>query len=386
MLSIERAKGKVLALSTLFLAGIVWAGPSLAQCLSGSAEQCQTLLAGQTTDAGTVCVTVIGDDLVVTFNAANGWVLAETHLWVGDDMSDYPQTRKGNPKIGNFPYPSGDITGETTYMTVISLALLGFNCPTDVDDFFIAAHAVVEQPDGSGGFKTETAWADGDKFVERGPWGTFFMVTLSCDCGGGSGNGGGNAVCETAFGVLNVEKSDMSSDGVSGETSACFLDIDEDGVANGDGQGAFNRWGWSTCDIPLFATTFLSLRVGATGCDTNNGLEVGYATIMYSSTATQNPDGTFTKFRFAKVTFQLTEPGYWLKEAHVYVGEEILPRSADGLLTVSPGDYTTIHEGLDNNGTMPTLETIIVDVTHLNEADICAIVHAVVCTIDPSVL
>jgi hypothetical protein len=75
-----------------------------AQCVAvDGGVQTQTLFAGQTIDIGTVTMEVVDDNLEVTFQADLGWQLQETHLWVGTNLADMPQTRKGSPKIGNFP-------------------------------------------------------------------------------------------------------------------------------------------------------------------------------------------------------------------------------------------------------------------------------------------
>ena len=42
----------------------------------------------------------------------------------------------------------------------------------------------------------ETAWGDGDRFVDRGNWATYFTYTICCD----DGNGNGDCRTETAFG------------------------------------------------------------------------------------------------------------------------------------------------------------------------------------------
>ena len=92
--------------------------------ITEDSETCFTLYAGQTIDSGTVCISVdnttdtageCGQEgalgtVNVEYTTSNGWELVEAHLAVGDDLSDIPTTRKGNPKIGNFPYHSGDIT------------------------------------------------------------------------------------------------------------------------------------------------------------------------------------------------------------------------------------------------------------------------------------
>ena len=62
---------------------------------------CMDLMAGQHTQAGSVCYSVNGTDLNVTFSTTGDWQLEEAHAWVGCDAEGYPQTRNGNPKIGN---------------------------------------------------------------------------------------------------------------------------------------------------------------------------------------------------------------------------------------------------------------------------------------------
>lgn len=373
---IESGRNRNFAVCALILAVTVWAGPALAQCVltgDGSLEQCQTLFAGQTIESGTVCVSVDGANLKVTYTTTMGWELVETHVWVGSNLSDMPQTNKGSPKIGNFPYASGDISGATTYTTLIPLNVLGFFCPDDADaEFFVAAHAVVQLPDGSDdGFQEETAWACGDRFVERGAWGTFFTITLGCDCNNG---GGGQASCETSFAYFvsfNREGERPTPQ------SECFLDIDENGIANGDGQGAFDRWGWSTCVVPEWSISQFDLWVGAEGCDFTNATLVGSVELIYMfMTNTEPPSGTL------KAKFTVNE-GYWLSETEIYFGTEILPRDSNGDFTVSPGDYTKQHLGLDANGAMPTMDTFDCDATFLGGAGICFIAHAVVCKLEP---
>jgi hypothetical protein len=63
-----------------------------------------TLFAGQTIDAGTVTVQAVGTALCVTFAATSDWAIEETHLAVATSLAGIPQTRKGNPRPGQFPY------------------------------------------------------------------------------------------------------------------------------------------------------------------------------------------------------------------------------------------------------------------------------------------
>ena len=68
------------------------------------------LYAGQTIKVGVVTATLVDDDtnLKVCYQITeNGWRFDQIHLWVGDTAEGYPQTNKGAPRIGHFPYTSG---------------------------------------------------------------------------------------------------------------------------------------------------------------------------------------------------------------------------------------------------------------------------------------
>ncbi|HIK62256.1 MAG TPA: hypothetical protein EYF98_16390 [Planctomycetes bacterium] len=165
---------------------LAFSGKAFSQCVvttNGSGIQCATLFAGQTIDAGNVCIEIVGTDLVISYNTSGGWELIETHVWVGSNLSNMPQTQSGNPQLGNFPYLSGDITGATSWSVNIALGSLNFSCPGPNTTFYVAAHAALRLPDGSGGFQTETGWSDGDRFVQAGSWATYTTINLSCDCG-----------------------------------------------------------------------------------------------------------------------------------------------------------------------------------------------------------
>jgi hypothetical protein len=338
----KKNKSMTLA-AAAFAISVLGSSVAMAQeaCVStgdNSGIHVEPLLAGQTIDAGSVSAEVVGSDLVVTFSTSNGWELVEAHLWAGADLTDMPQTRKGNPKIGNFPYNSGDITGATEQSFAIPLAVLGYSCPSPNEDFYLAAHASLRKPDGSGGFQTETGWADGDLFVQRGSWATFSTITLSCDCDNGGG-GGDPGSCETAFAF-------------GGSGSACFLDIDEDG----DGRGDFNRWGWTTG--PLSAGSYeYPIYAGAGQCDISKGTHSGTLQVSY--------DGLK-----AVVTFEMFE-SFSMNEIHLYVGSEILARDVNNEFTVAPGQYPEVVDGLDGS----TLYTVEVDIS----GPIYVVAHSVVC-------
>lgn len=112
------------------------------------------LCAGQTMDIGTVTVTNDDANLYVTFEITDeGWYLQETHVAVASTVDGLPQTRKGNPIPGRFPY-SCDLTEMETSCTV-TVPLDGW-CAGDL--LAVAAHAAVGRVAGDG--CTETVfWA-----------------------------------------------------------------------------------------------------------------------------------------------------------------------------------------------------------------------------------
>jgi hypothetical protein len=320
--------------------------------------QTEILYAGQTIEAGTISMEVVEilnennnpeEHLSITYETTGGWQLQETHVWVGADLADMPQTRQGNPKIGNFPYQSGDITGQTTHTETVPLNLLGFSCPGDDKSYYVAAHAAVQLVDDGGNvMQTETGWSDGDRYVERGMWGTYSTTTLTCDCtiteppvvGGG---------CETAFaysGGTNATGDDITNS---------FLDIIAEGTE-------FNRWGWSNGTISAGIYTW-DIYAGAGQSDITKGTLVGTLTVDYDNTLTGS----------ALVTYAMDAP-YYMEENHLYVGSEILPRDVNGEFTVAPGQYPSKHEELTG------LDTSYSD-SHVVTAsgEVYVVAHATVC-------
>ncbi|MGB3562281.1 MAG: hypothetical protein WBH85_02525 [Thermoanaerobaculia bacterium] len=291
-----------------------------------SAETCGTsmdviLFAGQTIDAGTV--TVENDDayLYVTFTAENGWLLSETHLHVADSLAGIPTNKKGNPKIGNFAYQrSYDPLAATLTDNIYTIPKANLSLD-DNNSVTIAAHAVVMQIDDDGVIvESETGWADGTRFVDRGSWATYFQyIWQDCDNNGG----GGGESTETGFAFGD-------------EYATCFINADFDGDSADDG---FNRWGWSNGLLSAGSYTF-GIYAGAGKCDLSKGTYVGDLYIVYEG-------GTAT------VTFQMTGIDantlvpYNLVETHLYIGSEPLPRNGDDY-TVAPGQYPTIHGDLEN--------------------------------------
>lgn len=274
-------------------------------------EFCTTLYAGQTIDVGTVCVEVVdnGDteDLLVTYTTANGWELVEAHLWVGISQSDMPQTRKGNPKVGNFPYHSGDIAGLTTFTFSVPLDQFGGEVELCDGTLLAAAHAVVQNDAGG----SETAWGDGERMVEKGNWATFFGIGLACD----------------PTTPPTPDESVMAF--VHGcDLATSFLELDLDG----DDVPDFDNWGWTNY-IGAEGEYYFDIYAGAGDGDIASGILVGELVIQY-----YGGSAMFT------VT---TCGGYTMTETHLYVGEDPLPMYEGGY-TVAPAHYPYGHVGLDD--------------------------------------
>lgn len=121
--------------------------------------QSHDLIGGQTILMGSVAVANDGTYLYVKYEADPGYVITETHLYIGDVMDgDFPRTKKGNNvKIGHFPYASENYDGSSVVVYKIALDEIEGDC------FDLAAHAVVECEDGS---CEETAWGAGRKSGE----------------------------------------------------------------------------------------------------------------------------------------------------------------------------------------------------------------------------
>lgn len=132
------------------------------------------LVAGQTIDAGTVTVSNDANYIYVTYTTTNGWVLTQTHLYVGD-CALIPVNNPGNPLPGQFPYVSthNNITTYTYQVPISAIPLEGCGC--------IAAHAVVKKYDSANQLlDTQTGWGNGVRInLTGGNWGMKFDY---CSC------------------------------------------------------------------------------------------------------------------------------------------------------------------------------------------------------------
>lgn len=133
-----------------------------------------TLIAGQFIDAGTVTVSNDNDYIYVTYTTTNGWVLTQTHLYVGD-CALIPVNNPGNPIPGQFPYVGthNNLTTYTYQVPISRIPLEQCGC--------IAAHAVVKKYNSSNQvIDSQTAWGNGVRInLSGGNWGMKFDY---CSC------------------------------------------------------------------------------------------------------------------------------------------------------------------------------------------------------------
>jgi hypothetical protein len=302
----KRARGFLKSGLLVLALMVISVGASYGTVSVLNSPDCKDLIAGQTIDAGDVCLEVVGENLVVTYTTTGGWELMEAHFWLGTSTSYMPQTKKGNPKIGNFPYQSGDITGQTSYAFTIPLEDLGgSNYAEDLCDvtYFAAAHAAVRKADGSGGYQTETGWASGDPNVPQGSWAMYFNFLFVCDFVPGTPG----LECETAFALGEKKLWDI-------------LDMYGDPITN--------RWGWQ---ITVYTGDSFTTPIyaGAGQNDITKGTHVGDLVVSYNGS-------------LLEVYFYMFTP-YTMAETHLYAGVVETDTAAPGLF----GNLHDLAEGTD---------------------------------------
>jgi hypothetical protein len=129
------------------------------------------LCADQTLDVGNV--TVKYDEtgnITVRYQTSGDWVLTGTHLDVQGNQTDFPMTKKGNPKVGQFGNSTKHGANVTDFTYYVDIS--GLDNPDGV--FAVAAHAgVLNTVTG----QRETAWGDGCEGVNFPwrNWATYFL-------------------------------------------------------------------------------------------------------------------------------------------------------------------------------------------------------------------
>lgn len=133
-----------------------------------------TLFAGQHIDTGTVTVRNDSGNLYVTFTTQNGWKMVESHLAVTTSLSLIPQTPKGNPKIGLFPFKRSYNPAVVSDEYVISLDQYGY---VEGTVLYIAAHAALVKVINGVVVQSETGWGNGTGFPGNN-WAMYFTYIV----------------------------------------------------------------------------------------------------------------------------------------------------------------------------------------------------------------
>lgn len=135
-------------------------------------EEVFTLFAGQHIEAGTITVSNDDTNIYVTYETTGGWVLNETHLYVGDPAG-IPTNGAGNPTIGLFPY-NDTHNGVTSYTVTVPI-------DPSLECYAVAAHASVSLIQNGVPVQQETAWGNGNPINNGGSWATYSDYCLQ-DC------------------------------------------------------------------------------------------------------------------------------------------------------------------------------------------------------------
>lgn len=109
--------------------------------------------------------------LDVTFEVVPGYLITAYHFDLQESLAAIPQTKKGEPIPGRFPYKSGLSPCETHTFTMPYPEYLECN-----EQFFSAAHLEIVPVSGS----SFCIWAGTDEFVPGGNPATYFMDASMC--------------------------------------------------------------------------------------------------------------------------------------------------------------------------------------------------------------
>ena len=129
------------------------------------------LLADQNIPVGMVIVTSYADEIFVEYELNGDWCLIETHVHSGIALDDFPLAgRSGNPVPGDFAHRASHACVQH-YEEIVPLGKWDPESPKRL----IAAKASIEQVNGR---RSATAWADGERFTDRGNWATYFEYVV----------------------------------------------------------------------------------------------------------------------------------------------------------------------------------------------------------------
>ena len=129
--------------------------------------------------------------LITLSDAANDWVINETHVDVNLEFKKIPQTKSGNPKPGRFDSKTYHDPGVKAVVHVFSLEKLGAE---PGDTLYVAAQAAITNmaepifgPGEDGepgtaddvflGYREESAWGEGEDFPGSN-WAMYFEYDM----------------------------------------------------------------------------------------------------------------------------------------------------------------------------------------------------------------
>jgi len=124
------------------------------------------LIAGQHTISGSITVSNDDENLFITYETVDNWLINETHLYVGTTIPT-----KSAP--GKFPYKHEELGGVKTDLYIIPLFDLNIGLG---DIIYIAAHADLVD-----GVVSETGWAEGVEIRLGKNWAMYFEYQVTCD-------------------------------------------------------------------------------------------------------------------------------------------------------------------------------------------------------------
>lgn len=137
------------------------------------------LMAGQTTNVGSVTVTNDESNVYVTYQTTGSYLVKKTHLYVGS-CTAIPVSNSGNPRIGHYPYQTIHGTGVASFTYTIPRAGLPAGC------ICVSAHAEVVAYNAAGTvIFSQTGWGFGEQINDGGSWAMRFdYCQQDCDGGG----------------------------------------------------------------------------------------------------------------------------------------------------------------------------------------------------------
>ncbi len=173
----------------------------------------QELTAGQNIDVGSITLGNDENNLIVTFETDTPWLLGTTHVHVGSDIDDVPESGGGQPIPGLFDYaherevPPG-VTVDTHTIPFSDLNLSEGQCGVEL---YIWMHAeVFVLGDNGEVIQSETAWG-GDTPGEDTP-GWLFLAHYEVPC------------CDDPGGQFRTQTQGGWGTACNGENPGCYRD------------------------------------------------------------------------------------------------------------------------------------------------------------------